>query len=128
MNPVGSRSGRWLVVMVSCVVVVGACGSAEDTTVTVEDMVGRWTYGGYVQEFNEDGTYTVGSSDRGRYSLVEDVYTEVQDDDVSFCPGIEGTYTIRLTEEGELERTLIEDECSPRAGVVDGSLWVRTES
>jgi hypothetical protein len=94
--------------------------------ITIEDLLGTWTYGGYVQEFKVDGTYTVGSSDKGRYSLDGDIYTEVQDADRVFCPGVVGTYTIQLTEQGELLRTLVKDPC-PRAALMDGKLWVRVE-
>ena len=97
-----------------------------EPTITAEALIGRWQNEGYVIEFKENGTFSVGALDFGTYQLEGALFTWTTDDGASSCfGGQRGTYEVELTDEGQLHWTLREDECFNRADAIHKSLWSR---
>jgi hypothetical protein len=124
-------------ILVVLVVVVSlglaSCGgsrSASTPGVTVEDLTGVWkhTDRALYFEFSEDGTYQGGPSvdsvsqyEIGQFQLDGALLTFTAGDEGIYCRGLSGSYQAELTEQGQLDFELQEDECPDRANVVPGS-------
>jgi len=118
---------RWMVVCVAWIVIIALLAACQPpTTLTSDDLVGIWTSTvtdyGYVEYF-EDGTwrqaYTLKQLEtlneyKGQYQLQGSRLTLQSAEDSPRCPGLEGSYQVRINEKGELEYELEADECTVR--------------
>ena len=97
---------------------------------SVDDVIGRWSFGSGTTtqffQFDEDGTFVMARGVAtnledsplyfGQFLFEEGLLTFMNSDDSAGCPGSNGTYEVRLLEQGRFALILVEDECSFRAG------------
>ncbi len=130
-----------LVVIVSLGLVIAACaGSQLAPGIAVEDLVGVWQEETIVAateyiQLNEDGTYSVANEQHwleeapveiGEFRLEGTLLTFITGSESKACVGQNGSYQVELTEQGQLEFVLEEDECEIRA-IGQPGLYSRVE-
>ena len=126
-------------VILSLGIAIAACGSSgPESGVTVEDLTGVWKGHEDIHlQFNEDGTYRFAPSfnfletapfEVGQYQLEGESLTLAASDESFECTGLRGSYEVELTEEGQLQFVLQEDECEYRGLLVlPARPWDRVE-
>jgi hypothetical protein len=128
-----------LVVILSLGLVIAACGgSRPEPGVTVEDLTGLWKkskVAPYLQ-LNEDGTYRFATAvhsletapfEVGQYQLEGTSLTFIASNESFGCKGLQGSYEVELTEEGQLQFVLQEDACEMRGVDLPARPWDRVE-
>jgi hypothetical protein len=95
---------------------------------SVDDVIGSWQWGtgGTIIffQFDEDGTFVQARQDvtnlqdspqqLGQFMFEGGLLTLVTSDESPLCAGQNGTYEVRLLEQGQIGLFLREDECSLR--------------
>ena len=128
-----------LVVILSLGLAIAACGgSRPEQGITVEDLTCVWKQreDRYLQ-FNEDGTYRFATAvhwldtaplEVGQYQLEGESLTFIASNESFDCTGLRGSQAVELTEEGQLQFVLLEDECEFRGLLVlPARPWDRIE-
>jgi hypothetical protein len=96
----------------------GSDGALEDA------IIGAWQTGVYgnTVEFRDDGSYdvleqsTAEELEWGTWSTEDEVLTMVPAEEAPYCPGLTGSYTIEILEDGDLlDPTVEDDTCSGRS-------------
>ena len=119
------RRMSWFAVLI---LMVAACGESASLSDSITDTVWEASDGRLI-DFRTDGTYSAGSTvpddvadadtEWGTWSLDGDVLTMTPSES-EFCT-TPGSYTVAIGESGELDVTLVEDECEGRANAwLDG--------
>lgn len=116
---------------------LGAAFAAQEQGLTSEELAGVWEYDnpemgkGYTH-YRVDGTYDIfryvaGSPfqwDTGNYTITGDTVT-LTTTEAHYCTsGDVGTYTATISDDGQLELTLIEDACARRRPPVQGPVYL----
>jgi hypothetical protein len=120
---------RSTMALIGAALLFASCGGGADQggVDLGQRLLGEWRWMGYTIEFNEDGDYTVGTSEFGDYELDGDTITFLVSDESRFCPGTVGTYMIEFVDDGTFHQSLIEDDCEPRVAVGAETDWDRVE-
>ena len=103
-------------------------------SITVEDLIGLWSFACKYLQFREDGTYRQGGdpaileeypSEIGTFQFDGISLTLITNEDSLWCPGRTGSFEVELTEQGQLNFMAPEDECPERGSGMSASLWTR---
>jgi hypothetical protein len=112
-----------MLILLVLAALLGGCGGSDGGL--ADAMIGAWQTGVYgnTVEFRDDGTYDVVEAftdplrelEWGTWSTEDDVLTMVPAEDAPYCPGLSGSYTIEILEDGDLlDPTVEDDTCSGR--------------
>jgi hypothetical protein len=93
--------------------------------VAASDIAGKWKWVGEPPTYfvyNADGTYAmqrgIGDGlitlDAGQFTVKDSTLTLTTSENKYCATGTQGIYTISITEDGRLESTLVQDDCSER--------------
>jgi hypothetical protein len=106
--------------------------------ISVEDLTGVWhiTSPWLYLLLNENGTFILTDvsnwrkpypSYEGQFRLEGTLLTFIPSDESALCAGQTGSYQVELTEEGQLQLVLEEEQCEGRSGLPAGP-WDRVET
>jgi hypothetical protein len=134
-----SFKAKSLVVLVVIVSLgLAACaGSQPAASIGGVDIIGVWKQEGETYfQLNEDGTYRTAASfafleqaplEVGQFQLEGTSFTFITSDESFECTGLEGSYELELTEQGQLRFVVQEDACEMRGIVFSRRPWDRVE-
>lgn len=127
------KSGFVVILLcISAITLITACQPTE--SIAAEDLHGVWriTDFGPFLFFNEDGTFLSAWKDDGKepvifgqYQLDGTTVTYFLDDDSPNCPGVTNICQVEFNEDGKLQETVIESECTEVFDPGDIFIWVR---
>lgn len=111
-----------MLLLASCSTDVTAVSPARSSPPTTAELDGKWKseYGFYIVFNEQEGAFSASSVEDaadaglgilGTFSLSDDELRLIENDDSESCPGVEGLYDARLTRDGQLRLTIIEDDC-----------------
>lgn len=109
--------------------------SAMTPKVKVSDIAGKWKWTGSPPTYfvyNKDGTYTmlreiagdIFTVDVGQFTLKDNSLTLTSSENHYCTAGTRGIYTIAITEDGQLECTLVQDDCWQRHPPDEGPTYL----
>lgn len=112
---------RRCVAYLAVLALLAGCGTSLSDSLT--DTTWR-SYGGALLAFHSDGAYSVGftvpedvadaETEWGTWSLDDDSLTMTPDAGSPNCAEIPGTYTVAITDGGDLTATVVGDDCDVR--------------